>query len=611
MKNEKATPTIEELMAQIEGLSKQVDVLATDNESLAKENRQLASVLTDAKAAQDAKIDSLKAGFDETVSKLKADYDKQIGVYKAELDKLIEQIKLINMRFYGSKSEKVIPEQIGIFNDVEFSADCTAEPPVEEIVKPRRRGGKRVIDLDAFEHVIIEHTLPAEERLCPVCDSPLEEMKVEVTQTVRMVPAHLIVEEHHRHVYICKTCSDKNSQDGSVSAQIVRAPMPNAPIPRSFATPSMLAYIINAKYTNALPLYRLEEDFKTLGAPGISRQNMANWIINVHDRWLSLLYARMKDKLLEGDIIHCDETPIQVLKEPGRKAKQKSYVWLFRSPACTVANCIYEYHPTRSGSVPTRFFDGWSGTIMTDGYDPYFKLGPKITNTACLVHVRRKFAEIVKVAGGDVKARSVESVALEARIRIDALFAIDSKFDDMDPDKRCIARLKELAPRMQEFDTWARQQILLAVPKMALSTALAYAIKMWPYVTNVLNDGRLELSNNIAERAIKPFVIGRKNWLFSDTPKGADASCAIYSIVVSAKLNGLNPRAYLEWLLTEMPNASDLTDTAVMDRFLPWSKAVPTDCRLSTRQAAKAAQMSDDPIVDIDPAVFEDREEES
>jgi transposase len=573
------------LLAQVEALSSQVSVLAKDNESLAADNARLA----------------------QDIAHIKRDADTQINELKKERDKLIEQIKLANMRYFGSKTERVIADQLSLFNEIEAAADTTIKEPVFEDAldpKPRRRGGKRVIDLEKLETVIIDHILPEDARTCPMCESSLDEFKTEVTRTVKLIPAHLIVEEHRRQVYICRPCSKKNAEDGSVPAQFMRADMPKLPIEKSFASPSLIAYILNGKYVNALPLYRMEEDFKYLGIK-ISRQNMANWVMSVHERWLSLIHRRMKDKILEGNLVHCDETPVQVLKEPNRTAKQKSYMWLFCSPASDVPNYIFEYHPTRKGEVVRNFLDGWKGTITTDGYDPYFKLGSDIQNTACLVHVRRKFAEIVKVAGGDIKAASVASVALSARRMIDEIFAVDERFDDMDASARKTARLDHLKPLLDKFEAWAQTQIGGTVPKMALHTALAYALKYWPYVKNVLKDGRFELSNNIAERAIRPFAIGRKNFLFSDTQRGAHASAAIYSIVTTAKMNGLNPRLYLEWLLETMPNTEGLDDNAVVDQFLPWSEHIPDSCKLSPKSAATAVEMTDDPIIDIDPEVFD------
>ena len=245
------------------------------------------------------------------------------------------------------------------------------------------------------------------------------------------------------------------------------------------------------------------------------------------------------------------------------------------------------------------FRSGWSGCLTTDGYGPYFSMGLEgVTNTACLVHVRRKFAEIVRVAGGDAACEGADSIALEARRRIDRIFRADSRFDGMGPEERRKAREERLRPLMESFREWAEAAIGSAMPGLALHRALAYALKYWPYVMNVLKDGRLGLDNNIAERAIKPFVIGRKNWLFSDTPRGAEASAAIYSIVVTAKLNGLNQRAYLEWLLTEMPSDPRLGEPGRIDRYLPWSDDVPASCRLTTGRVDEGAALPDEPIVD-------------
>lgn len=224
----------------------------------------------------------------------------------------------------------------------------------------------------------------------------------------------------------------------------MRAPQPEPPIPGSFATPSLLAWIVNGKYVMSLPLYRIETDLKACGAT-ISRQDMANWMMNVHARWLAKVHERMKVELLSHVRIHADETTVQVLKEPNREAKKKSRMWLFCSARCNVPVYVFEYHETRRKGVAQEFLAGWSGTLTANGYKPYFNLGnPNIANTACLVHVRRYFAQIVKIAGGDAKAASAASVALEARRRIDAMFKVDSKFDDMEPGGRKAARDAEL-----------------------------------------------------------------------------------------------------------------------------------------------------------------------
>lgn len=536
------------------------------------------------------------------------DLESQIAEALATIDSLIEQIKLANQHFFGSRSERVIPEQLSLFNDVEATATPDeAEPDIDEVLprKPRKRGGKPVIDYDRLETIVIEHEIPEDERACPECGCVLKEAKVEVTRRVRLVPAHLVVEEHRQHVYCCRECSSNNAKGDTCKSRFVRASAPDPFIPGSFATPSLVAYILNGKYINSLPLYRMEAELTSLGA-NISRQNMANWVMNVHERWLSSLYERMKAELLSHDLAHADETVVQVLKEPNREPETKSRMWLFCSAECDVPVYIFEYHTTRRKSIPQAFFEGWSGTLTTDGYKPYFNLGIEgMSNTACLVHVRRYFARIVKAAGGDAKCSGADAVALEARRRIDKMFRVDSEFDNMSPDERKIARDKKLKPLMESFEAWAQMKQPATTPRLALRRAFDYALTYWPYVKNVLNDGRLVLSNNRAEQAISAFVIGRKNWLFSNTPRGAHASAAMYSIMLTAKANKLNPRRYIEWVLTEMPKARRLTDE-VVDRFLPWSEEVPQDCRIPEKEAKTACQIIDRPIVDADRELLDD-----
>ena len=534
---------------------------------------------------------------------------EELAAVEAERDRLVEMVRLANQRFFGCRSERVVPDQLSLFNDME----AAAEPEFNAQAKPRRRGGRRVVDYSRLEQVVVRHELPETAEECPECGCGLEEFKIEVTYALRMVPAHLVAERHERAVYRCPDCCAANAAGEDAPASIVRAPMPAAPIKGSFATPSLIAYVLNGKYVNALPLYRMEYDFKCLGAP-ISRQNMANWTMRVWELWLSRLQARMKELLLAGDIIHADETEVQVLKEPGREAKCKSRIWLFAAPACARPIYVYEFNPARSGKVAEDFLRGWSGWLCTDGYRPYSALenGGKVANVACLVHIRRKFAEIVKSAGGDAKAEAAGSVALAARRRIDAMLAVDSGFDDMaaagDFEGRRLGRERDLRPMMDGFYEWAQARRMEASPRMALDAALRYAIEYWPYAMNALDDGRLELDNNLAERAIKPFVIGRKNFLFCDGRRGAEASAGIYSVVTTAKANGLNPRKNLEWLLTEVPNAADPGDPACPDSLMPWSDSVPGEIRLTPAAAAEAAKMADDPIIDIDPSAFSEDE---
>lgn len=386
----------------------------------------------------------------------------------------------------------------------------------------------------------------------------------------------------------------------------MRAPQPEPPIPGSFATPSLLAWIVNGKYVMSLPLYRIETDLKACGAT-ISRQDMANWMMNVHARWLAKVHERMKVELLSHVRIHADETTVQVLKEPNREAKKKSRMWLFCSARCDVPVYVFEYHETRRKGVAQEFLAGWSGTLTTDGYKPYFNLGnPNIANTACLVHVRRYFAQIVKIAGGGAKAASAASVALEARRRIDAMFQGRLQV------RRHGAGCQEGRPRRGappahgglRGDGRGPASPSLAEAGAAPCAAVRRGVLALRHerarrrAPGALEQRRRAGPANLRRR-------GRKNWLFSDAPRGARASAAIYSVTTTAKANGLNPRLYVEWLLTEMPNAGELTDE-VVDSFLPWSDRVPESCKLDPAAAEKAKEMPDDFIINIDPDAFDD-----
>lgn len=591
------TTDLEAMRELLESIQGQIASLVSQNDTLAKQVSDLSEDLRAQAAESDKVIASLKA---------------ELAEAKLKEASLVEEIKFWNMRFYGSKSEKVAPGQISQFNEMEAAFDEEhPEPSIEDALpkrkgKPHRRGGKVNIDYDRFKTIVIEHDIPEGERACPECGCVLREMNVEVTKRLKIVPAQIYVEEHRRHVYRCADCCGANARGEERKSVIVRAPQPKPPIPGSFATPSLISYVINGKYSLGLPLYRMEAEFRSMRAE-ISRQDMASWVINVHVRWLSKVHSRIKAELLSHDLMHADETTVQVLKEPTRKPR----MWLFCSAKRDTPAYVYEYHETRGKSVAEGFLRGWKGTLTTDGYRPYFNLQEAdVTNTACLVHVRRKFAEIVKVAGGDAKAAKslYPSVALDARRMIDEMFKVDKAFDKLDARERKAKRIEELQPLMRDFYAFCVRSAEVATPRSKLDKALRYAIWSWPYVMNVLDDGRLELDNNIAERGMKVFVIGRKAWLFSDTPRGAEASAAIYSIVTTAKMNGLEPRAHIEWLLTEMPNAGELTDE-VVDGFLPWSDKVPQECKLKPEVWEKVREMRDEPILNVDPAVFEDEVE--
>jgi len=317
-------------------------------------------------------------------------------------------------------------------------------------------------------------------------------------------------------------------------------------------------------------LYRQEQEWNRQGLM-LSRQTMSNWLVRCVDDWLELLYVRLKVHLLERDVLHADETTVQVLHEPGKSAQSNSYMWLYRTGGDTERHIVlYEYQPDRKWERPKEFLKGFSGYLHADGYDGYHNLSDNITVVGCWAHLRRKFDEALKVL--PEKDRE-GSGAMVGKRYCDRLFRHEREFADMEPDERHDKRTELSKPVIDEFFNWVTS--LNALPKSLLGQAAHYAVAQRVYLERFLLDWRLEISNNRAERSIKPFVIGRKNWIFNNTQGGAKTSSVIYSIVETAKENRLKPFEYLVFLLQNIPNAT----TGSIDDFLPWSDKIPPSCR--------------------------------
>lgn len=520
---------------------------------------------------------------------------------RLKIDAVLEQVRIANARYWGASTEKIRPEQLSLFNDVEATCEPEAtEPALDDLLvglgeltasapkrprKPKRLKAELLKDLPV---VVVDHDIAEDERVCPQCGSTLAEMNIEVSKRLEWIPGHFKVKEHRRHIYACSVCNDENAQGAETPAVIIRAAVPRPPIDKAMATASTIAFIICEKYAYSKPLYRIETTFAH-GGVALSRATMSNWVIAVANRWFALIYERMKELLRAGDIIHCDETWVQVLKEPRRDAQTKSYMWVFATPECAAHQIVvFEYHPTRAASVPKAFFKDWTGYVQCDGYDAYHNLGENITIAGCLAHIRRHFMDIAKGVGiNKLPASSACAIALR---HLKKIFDTERTFAGMTPDERKGARDKDLAPLLDDFFTWANDTASEAVGKTAIKEALQYSVNQETYIRNILKDGRLDLTNNSCERRIRPFAIARRNNLFSDTPRGADASAILFSVVQSALANGLKPYEYLTWVLDGLPNAALDADPKVIDDFLPWSAKIPQNFKMNSEERTAAAK---------------------
>lgn len=502
----------------------------------------------------------------ETVTITKAEYDRLVGEQarlERQVEYLLSQMRLARHKQFGASSEKseYDAEQLNLFNEVEVFAASEPEPELIEIEKHYRKRTRLTTDKlsDDLPVEVVEHELPESERFCPDCGNGLHTIGRDTRRELVIIPAQAKIREHVRHVYACRHC-DANSDH----VPVVKAPMPEPVIKGSFASPEAVSHTMVQKFVMGTPLYRQEQEWQRQGIR-LSRQTMSNWLLRASEDWLEPVYDRMKEVLLTHSVLHADETTLQVLREPGKTAQSKSYMWLYRTSGDTDHPIVlYEYQPSRKAEHPAAFLKDFSGYLHADGYDGYHKLPENITVVGCWAHLRRKFDEALKSI--PEKGRS-ESLALIGKRYCDKLFGFEREFVELSSDERFEKRQESSKPLMEELFAWAAS--CGAAPKSPVGKAVYYAASQRKYLERYLLDGRLEISNNRAERSIKPFVIGRKNWLFANTPKGAKASAVIYSVIETAKENGLNPYDYLKFLFETMP----CTATSQIDLLLPWSSS--------------------------------------
>ena len=457
---------------------------------------------------------------------------------KAEVERLQNRVDWFCKQHFGQKSEKteyLADGQLSMFNEAEKENDTEAEkkPTVVKGHARKKRRTHEELAKDLPVQEVVEE-LPAEERTCPECGSEMQPVGKEfVRDELVYEPAKLYVRKVYVQTYKCDQCEPETE-----ITQFKKAVAPQPMIPRSYCTPELLAHILYEKYVNGMPLYRQEKDFAAKGVP-LSRAAMAQWILYAARQYGEPLYAQLHKELPQSKLIHADETVVQVLKEPGRKAKTDSRMWVYCSGKTEARQIVlYEYQPTRKGDCATRFLDGFTGYLVTDGYAGYNKL-TQVTHCGCWAHARRKFVEALP----SDKEAAKTSMAATGIEYMNSLFHWERTSEAM-PEKDMKAAKKIVEAFYAWLDTFTANGD-------KLKSAVGYALSQKKNLTAFLQDPQIPLSNNRAENAIRPFVIGRKNWLFCDTPNGAKASAVFYSLAETAKANGRNIEEYFTEILSQ------------------------------------------------------------
>lgn len=504
------------------------------------------------------------------------DTSRELDQVKAELEYYKELFRNSQAKRFGKKSERNLVddgEQVCLFNEAEQEADPSQPEPKPEKACPIRKGkqkGKKDAYLSPLRKAEpIEYVLTEEEQVCPVCGKKLHEMTKRIHREVEIIPAKVVVREHIQHVYGCRNC-EKNGTEATIISAHATKPLLNG----SVLSPSLGAYIIARKYENRDPLDKISKDLKLYGV-NIGKATLSNWMMLLTERYLRFIYERMKEKLLSYDIIQADETTLKVISDSKRS---KSYMWMFCSGNGIAPIVLYHYADgSRAGYVAEAFLKDYHGYLQTDGYTGYGNVNSDIVHVGCLAHARRYYSEALNGLKDKESPRALH--VKEGIAWCDRIFHLDAECRTLSTKEEQIefkgTKMKEA---FEGFFAWAEKELQESIPKSLYLTALNYTINQKEALKNSLRDVRLEVSNNRSERAIRPFVMGRKNWLFCNTPRGAQSSAILYSIVISAKENGLLPIEYLNYLLDQIRRI-DLTDTEAIDRLLPWSEQIPDKCR--------------------------------
>ena len=524
----------------------------------------------------------------ETIIQLFLSQQEQLKQIDHNLQLVLEQMADLKRRRFGRSSEKHEPDdqisfmevdgKIVFFNEPEAVADegAVEEPEGTPRQRPKKKPGKREEDLSGVPVVIVEHSLPEEELKALFGENGFKELPDEVYRRYSFTPAKIEVEEHHVKVYA-----------GKKADEIVKAPHPEALLKGSLVSPSLEAAVMNAKYVNAVPLYRQEQEFERYGLH-ISRQNMANWTIQCADRYLAVLFDYLHEKMYGCHVLQADETPVLVNKD-GRPAGSKSYMWVYRTGRMYTDRQIvlYEYQRTRNTSHPREFLKDFRGVCVTDGYQVYHTIENEredLKVAGCWSHARRRFDEAVKALP---KAKQKDSRAYLALTMIQAIYREEKLLKDLPSGERKIRRQLSVKPLVEAYFVWVRENLPKVPQKSKTWEGFSYSLNQERYLRVFLDDGEVPMDNNAAEQSIRGFCIGRKNWVMIDTVGGAKSSAIIYSIAETAKANNLKPYDYFEYLLTEIPKHLNDTDRSFLDDLLPWSPNLPANCRKPGKDEVK------------------------
>ena len=514
---------------------------------------------------------------------------RQTQALNDKMQLMMEQLVLSKKSRFGRSSEKMeepgqirfmeVDGEIVFFNEAE--AVCGLDAPEPDSLEPqqpkkKKQAGKREADLAGLPVRRIDHYLSEKELAAEFGEKGWKQLPDAISRCYRFVPAKVEVEEHHVGVYSSKT-----------DDRMVKAPHPKKLLPGSLVSPSLAAAVLNGKYVNAVPLYRLEKEFERYGL-AITRQNMANWVIRLGESCFGPLYDYLHTLLYRYPVIQADETPVLVNKD-GRPAGSKSWMWVYRS-GCLYQKeqvILYEYQKTRNASHPRKFLKDYNGICVTDGYQVYHTLEKEkedLKIAGCWVHCRRKFEEALEVIPKELRKQSVLDLLMN---QIRAIYREEGKLSEFSADERVEKRQLVVKPLVDAFFAYVKQNSG-RVPKSGKAReAFTYALNQEPYLRVFLENGDVPMDNNASERAIRGFCIGKKNWEMIDTVHGASASAIIYSISETAKANGLKPYEYFEYLLTEIPKHQDESSTDFLADLLPWSEKLPEYIRKPKKASEK------------------------